>query len=93
MGIGEILLTIVLSAIISYIASPAVIKLAYKLRLVDDTRFRKHPANVHTGVIPRAGGLGIYFAIVVASLFFIEPNKLLYGILLGGFLIVIMGIL
>lgn len=93
MELAEILIIIVLSAIISYVASPSVIKLSHRLKLVDDIRKRKHPAHTHMGIIPRAGGVGIYSAILITSLLLIPSNNILNGVLLGGFLIVVMGIL
>ena len=93
MEIGELLVSILFSAIVSYVLSPTVIRLARKLRLVDDSRIRKHPANIHKGIVPRAGGVGIYLAILLSAIILIPMNKLLIGILLGGFLIVLMGIL
>ncbi|MBP9815794.1 undecaprenyl/decaprenyl-phosphate alpha-N-acetylglucosaminyl 1-phosphate transferase [Candidatus Woesebacteria bacterium] len=93
MEIGELLVSILFSAIVSYVLSPTVIRLAHRLRLVDDSRIRKHPANIHKGIVPRAGGIGIYFAILLSAIVLIPMNKLLIGILLGGFLIVLMGIL
>lgn len=93
MELAEIILTTCISAIIAYISSPAVIKIAHRLHLVDDVKVRKHPANVHTGIIPRAGGIAVYVAILLSSLLLIPPNTLLFGILFGGLLIVIVGIL
>jgi len=93
MEIGDILIPIIFSAVISYVASPAVMKFAHRFKLVDDIRKRFHPANLHSGVIPRAGGVGIFLAILIASLILIPLNKIMIGVLLGGFLIVLMGVL
>lgn len=81
------------SAFIAYSLSPLVIHFARQLNLVDDVRKRKHPANVHKGIIPRAGGVPVYLAIFLTSLILIPFNKILVGILLGGFFIVVMGLL
>lgn len=68
------------------------IYLAKKFNLVDDRDKRKHPANTHMGIIPRAGGLPIYLSILFGVIFFIPLNKIVIGILIGGFLIVLMGL-
>ena len=91
-------LTIILFALFSTLAFsfgltyPA-IGFAKKFNLVDDKSKRSHPANTHTGIIPRAGGLPIYLAIALGVIIFIPLNKIIIGILLGGFLIVVMGLL
>lgn len=72
--------------------TPFMIRLAQSFGLVDDSSKRFHPANTHEGVIPRAGGLPIYCAIVIASLLFLELNHIIIGILLGGGLIVLLGL-
>ena len=74
-------------------STPFVIAGAKKYGLVDDKRKRRHPAQTHVGVIPRAGGLAIYLAILVASLIFIELSQIIVGILFGGVLIIGMGLL
>jgi len=85
-----IILTTFLAAVIS---TPVVIKLAMRLGLLDDPHIRKHPANTHTGVVPRAGGLAVYIAVLIGVLLFIPLNKIIIAILIGGFLIVLLGLL
>ncbi len=72
--------------------TPFVIYLAHKFNLVDDANKRKHPANTHQGVVPRSGGIGIFLAILLATVFFIPLSKIIIGILLGSFFIIIIGI-
>lgn len=78
---------------ISLIATPVVILFAKKFDLVDDLKKRKHPAHTHTGIIPRAGGIPLFLGIFIAVAFFIPLYKVIIGILLGGFLTVVVGIL
>lgn len=82
-----------LAIVISFILTFPTIKLANKLKLIDDPEKRKHPAHTHQGIVPRAGGLPIYLSFLTASLIFVSINKILIGILIGGFLIIIMGLL
>ena len=77
----------------SLILTIPTIYLAKKLNLVTDKRKRKHPAHVHKGIIPRAGGLPIFFAILISILIFIGINKVIVGIIIGSFLIVLVGVL
>lgn len=82
----------IIAFLISLAVTPLVIKFATKWNLVDDVRYRKHPANTHKGIVPRGGGIGIFIAILVATLLFIPLNKIIIGVLLGAFLIVLLGI-
>ncbi|MFD0714936.1 glycosyltransferase family 4 protein [Paenibacillus sp. GCM10027626] len=79
--------------------TPLVIKLAYKIGAIDKPNHRK----VHTKVMPRLGGLGIYAAFV-GGYFAIKPflpagllrhydENLINAMLAGGTIIVIIGVL
>jgi UDP-GlcNAc:undecaprenyl-phosphate GlcNAc-1-phosphate transferase len=81
-----------LSFSICFLTTPLVIYIAKKTGLVDDPKKRYHPANTHTGVIPRAGGLAIYLGIVIASLLLLDLSRPLIGILLGGLVVILVGI-
>lgn len=82
-----------LSLIVSLVVTPLVIKLAYRYKIVDDPKTHKHPAILHNRPIPRAGGLPIYVAIVIASLVFITLTHQLIVILIAGFFVVLVGLL
>lgn len=81
------------SLVMAYLSTPVVIRLARKLGLVDNPRTRTHPANTHEGIVPRAGGLPIFFAICLSILLFIPMSKLLFGIVLGALITTAVGIL
>lgn len=78
--------------IISFISTPFVIRLANYWGLVDDPKKRKHPAHTEERVIPRAGGLAIFFGIMVGVGLTLPFTKQLAGILLGSLVIVLVGI-
>jgi UDP-GlcNAc:undecaprenyl-phosphate GlcNAc-1-phosphate transferase len=89
----KIIIAAATSFLISFLATSPTIKIVKKLGLVDDVSKRKHPAHTHQGIIPRGGGLPIYLSVLITSLAFIPLNKILVGILIGGFLIIVMGLL
>ncbi len=89
----ENILALGLSAIFSFLITIPTIRLAKKLHLVTDKRKRHHPAHTHTGIIPRAGGLPIYLSLLLVSLILIPLNKIMIGILLGSFLLLVIGLL
>jgi UDP-GlcNAc:undecaprenyl-phosphate GlcNAc-1-phosphate transferase len=78
--------------LITTIVTPLIIAFAQKFQLLDDASKRNHPANTHTGIIPRAGGLAIYIGLLITSVIFIPSSKILTGILVGSGLIVLVGI-
>lgn len=90
-------MTFVLSFLIAFAASvaliPLMIKFAKKFGLVDDPKSHKHPALLHKRVIPRAGGIPIFLAFVIATIFLVEPTKQVLGIIVGGLVLVAVGII
>jgi UDP-GlcNAc:undecaprenyl-phosphate GlcNAc-1-phosphate transferase len=73
--------------------TPAVIKIARRYGLVDDPKKRFHPAHVHTGIIPRAGGLALYIGITVSAFVFIGFTKITVGLFLAGLLLTAVGLM
>ncbi len=81
------------AALFSCILTIPTIVLAKKFHLVTDSKIRQHPAHTHTGIVPRAGGLPIYLSILFTSLIFLPINKIIGGILIASFLLIILGLL
>lgn len=81
------------ATLLSFLSTPLTIKLANKFGLVTNKKSRKHPAHTHKGVIPRAGGIPIYIALLVTTLIYIQPNKIISGILISNALLLIVGLL
>lgn len=82
----------VLSAVIVALATPIMIYLAKKYELVDDPQHRFHPAAVHVGSIPRAGGAALFLGIVISLFLFLPITPQVVGILLGSAILVIVGL-
>ncbi len=91
--INLLFIPLLLSFLISYFVTPIVIKMANKLRIMDDPKKNLHPKVIHTISTPRGGGIPIFFAILITSLLFIPIDKYLIAILLGAFVIFVMGFL
>jgi len=70
-----------------------VIHLADKLGIIDDPKSHSHPKVIHTYPTPRGGGLSIFAGILFSSLFFLPLDKHLAGILLGAFILVVLGVM
>ena len=78
---------------VSFLATPLVIKLAWKLGIIDDPAKNKQIKVIHTYPVPRGGGLALFVAILVASAVFLPIDKHLKGILGGAAVLTLMGIL
>ena len=83
------LLALSISLIISWVLTPFVKKLAFRIGAVDRPNARK----VHHRIMPRMGGLAIYLGFMAAAIASMELTRDVVGILLGGTVIAIVGIL
>ncbi|MCR4324663.1 MAG: undecaprenyl/decaprenyl-phosphate alpha-N-acetylglucosaminyl 1-phosphate transferase [Candidatus Curtissbacteria bacterium] len=86
-------LTFLAAFLVSLILTPITIVLAKKFKFVDDPKLRKHPALIHKVVTARAGGVPIFLAFLLVSILLVEPSKKLAGILLGGWILVLVGLI
>ncbi|GAB4219934.1 MAG: hypothetical protein Fur009_8250 [Candidatus Microgenomates bacterium] len=80
------------SLIISFILTIPTIYLAKKINLITDIKKRFHPAHTHKGKIPRGGGIPIFLTLLISSLLFLNVNKIIFGILISSFLLVVTGL-
>ena len=78
-----------LAMFVSYVLTPYIKKLAFKIGAVDKPDMRK----VHKRIMPRLGGLAIYIAFVIGCLASMELTMDLVGILIGGTMITVLGVL
>lgn len=87
--IGLVVAALAVAALISYISTPVVKNLAFKVGAVDvpkdNRRMHKHP-------IPRLGGLAIFLGFILSVLIFLPLTDALRGMLLGAVIIVVLGI-
>ena len=67
-----------LAALVSYILTPYIKKLAFLIGAIDRPDNRK----VHKKIMPRLGGLAIYIAFMIAAVASLELTKDIVGILL-----------
>lgn len=89
----NIIFVFTVSLILSFLFTIPTIKFAKKLDLVTDKKKRFHPAHTHVGIIPRGGGVPIFLAILIASIVFLPMNKIMAGILISSFLLIVVGLL
>lgn len=83
----------VIAIVLSAALVPLTIPLAKRFGLVTDANVRKHPAHTHSGIVPRAGGVPIFIAILITTLIGIPTSKIIVCILVAGALLVAVGTL
>lgn len=92
------LLVAITAAIITYLATPAARHLAIRLGAITAPRDR----DVHSGAIPRLGGVAVYFGITCAiamasQVHFFAPlfanSRAFWGVVLGGGILVLVGVI
>jgi UDP-GlcNAc:undecaprenyl-phosphate GlcNAc-1-phosphate transferase len=83
----------IVATLMAFLATPLVIKLAKKYKVIDDPRVNKHIKVIHKYPVPRLGGLATYIAVLLPALIFLPLDKHLIGILTGATLITLVGIL
>ncbi len=84
----NVLIIILVSFISSLVLVPIAKKVAHHTGAIDIPNERK----VHKKPMPRMGGLGIFGAFVVGYMFFADTTPQMLSILLGGFLIIMLGL-
>ncbi|MEG2322224.1 MAG: MraY family glycosyltransferase [Bacilli bacterium] len=85
----EILLIVFTIAIIVALIIPFIKKIAIHIDAVDLPNERK----VHTKPMPRLGGLGIFFGLLLGYMLFGKPSELMNSILIASFIIVLTGLI
>ena len=85
-----LLLALLVSAVVSFAATPLVKRMAYKLGAID---VPKDNRRMHKEPIPRMGGLAIAISFILTVLIFGELDRQMRGILLGAVIIVVLGVL
>lgn len=86
----KLLLALGISGVVSFAATPAVKRMAYKVGAVD---VPKDNRRMHDHPIPRLGGLAIALAFLLTTMLLVKLDKQLQGILLGSIVIVVLGVL
>lgn len=87
---GSFIAPFFLALLISFISTPLVRKLAFKIGAVD---IPKDDRRVHKEPMPLIGGLAIFFSVIAVTLIFLPLNREIVSILIGGTIIVIGGII
>ena len=80
----------IVSFAFTFATTPLVRRFAFKIGAID---IPKDNRRMHKKPTPRIGGLAIIFGFTVATLYFAQPSRQLYGTLSGAAIIAIMGVI
>lgn len=72
----------------SLVLIPNISRLAVSIGIFDETDERK----VHSGAIPRLGGIAIFFALLLGVILFTEIDRTMRGFLAGGVVVFLTGL-
>ena len=87
--IVDVMTALLLALIVSFLATPLVRRLAFKIGAVDIPRDNR---RMHDHPIPRLGGLAIFLGFLVSVLAYARIDMEMQGILIGATIIAVLGI-
>ncbi len=91
MDLLQLIKVFLLSSLLAFLFTPLIIKIYRRFGWLDDPSGKKHPKVIHRYPVPRGGGLVIFLAIFLSSLFFLPTDKHLWAILLGLLMLAVIG--
>ncbi len=83
----------IVTLFLAALVTPAVIYLYKKFKWLDDPEKETHAKKTHNKPVPRGGGLVIFAAVFIASLFFLSFDRYLVHIMVAAALLMIVGFL
>lgn len=86
----NIFLIILLTFVSSALLTPLVKKIAYHINALDKP---DHKRKVHNKIMPRLGGLAIFCSFLIGYMLFAPKTTQMLAILIGGFVIILVGII
>ncbi len=81
------------SLIVSLVSTPLLVLIFNKLGWVIDPKKNPHPAHIHKEPVPKGGGIPVFLALVVTSLFFLKSDKHIDAILIAATITVVIGVI
>lgn len=88
-----VLLPFLMSFSITIYLTAISIKIMKRLGLVDNPKVHKHPAIIHTKIIPRGGGIPLFLGASITGLFFLPLTTTTTAVFFGALIALIIGII
>lgn len=89
----NLFLPAIISFLITVLCLPLTIIFAKRFKLVDNPKIRPHPAHTQERTVPRAGGLPVFLGVLLSILLFTPFERYTIGILVGLFILLLVGLL
>ncbi len=86
----NVFLIVLITFLSSVILTPIVKKMAFHVGAIDRPDYKR---KVHNHNIPRMGGLAVFFSFLIGYMLFAPKTTQMLAVLIGGFVIVLVGIL
>lgn len=88
-----VLIPLLISFIITALATPLCIIFLKKFDIVDDPKKHIHPAILHNKPIPRGGGIPLFLGVFISSIFFLPLTPITQALFFASFLSLVIGVL
>jgi len=87
------IIALISAIVLAAAVAPVIIRLYRRHGWVDDPSKNLHIKKTHTTSVPRGGGMVVFTAILFTTLLFLPIDQQVIGILLGAFLLTVVGFL
>ena len=87
------LVPMILSFVLSTSLTSIIIRVYKAFGWVDTSTRKDHPKNIHSTPIPRGGGVPIYLAMLLTTLFVMPFDQHMAGIFVGGLILLTLGVI
>jgi UDP-GlcNAc:undecaprenyl-phosphate GlcNAc-1-phosphate transferase len=81
-----------ISSLIATLSAPLIRWCYFHFGFLDDPTTQSHAKVIHTYAVPRGGGLVVFVGLMITSFIMIPLDKHIIGILLGAFVLTIIGV-
>ncbi len=86
-----VVIPFLLSLLFTGILTPLFIRINIFLKLIDDPKKHKHPAMLHTKMLPRGGGLPYFLGILISALILLPITPQTITIYIAGIIALVVG--
>ena len=90
---STVFLPFLIAFIATIIVTPLSIIFLKKVKVIDDPKFRKHPAILHKIPTVRGGGIPLFIGILIPSFLFLPFEKITITLFIAAFISLIVGVI
>lgn len=90
---STIFLPLITAFVATVIATPLSLILIKKFKIVDDPSVRKHPAIIHSRIVPRGGGIPLFIGVLIAGILFLPKVTIVFALFIAALISLVVGVL